>query len=76
MSSIATSSTFTDMNANISSSPGKIVSAGPGRIQNGSDMMALLNSLDDANRNLMNKIKEVFVPNKRQITVENRSEEE
>jgi len=75
MSSIATSSTFTDTNASISSSPGKIVSVGSGRLQNGSDMMALLNSFDDANRNLMNEIKEVFVSNKRQITVENRSEE-
>jgi len=76
MSSTAISSTFMETNASVSSSPGKIVSVGSGHLQNGSDMMWLLNLLDDANRNLMNEIKEIFVSNKIQITVENRSEEE
>jgi len=38
-SSKATSSTFTELNASVSSSPVKIVSVGSGRLQNGSDMM-------------------------------------
>jgi len=75
MSSIATSSTFTDMNVSNSPSLEKIVAVGSGRLQNGSDMMALLNLLDDANRNLLNEIK-VFLSNKRQLTANNRSEEE
>jgi len=74
MSSIVTSSTFTETNTSVSSSLGKIVSMGSGRLHNGSRLMSLLNLLDDANRNLMNKIKEVFVSNQRQIAVENRPE--
>jgi len=76
MSSIATSPIFTDTNASVSSFPEKIVSVGSRRLQNGSVIMSLLNSLDDANKNLMNEIKEVFVSYKRQITVEDRSKDE